>query len=273
MSSQPSPVRAWPLLVLGTGIMVVLVLLAWSALREPARRAQPSIPPDPLPVAAAPPDTGVEPPPVRLLPPDAPPRTPATRPQSQLTGWSRSMSDELNIPEAALEAYGYAESVLEVTRSACGLSWSVLAGIGAVESSHGRYGGADLDETGRPSKPIRGLPLDGREGVKLIRDTDDGALDGDEVFDRAVGPLQFIPTTWQEWAADADGDGVADPDDLDDAALAAGYYLCDSGGDLREPRQFWQALLTYNASHEYGQKVLNHADYYGERSRRLTARQ
>ncbi len=271
MSSQSSPVRTWSLRVLGVAIMVVLVLLSWIVLRrlDGHQQSQPSIPPDPLPVASAPPDPGVEPPSVRVLPADAPPRPPEDRPQGQLTGWSRSMSDELNIPEAALEAYGYAASVLEDTEPACGLTWTVLAGIGAVESGHGRYGGADLDETGRPSIPIRGMPLDGREGVKTIRDTDDGVLDGDKVHDRAVGPLQFIPTTWNRWAVDADADGVADPDDIDDAALAAGNYLCDSAGDLREPQQYWEALLEYNASEEYGQQVLNHADYYGGRSHRL----
>ena len=75
--------------------------------------------------------------------------------------------------------------------------------------------------------PIIGLPLDGSHGVKRIEDTDDGRLDGDPVFDRAIGPLQFIPTTWEDWASDADGDGVADFELLitGQADASAGWVL------------------------------------------------
>ncbi|MEV0089176.1 lytic murein transglycosylase [Saccharopolyspora sp. NPDC050642] len=222
-----------------------------------------------LPSAVAPPDPGVDPPSVRLLAPGGSPLPVSARPQGQLAGWSESMADELNIPRAALQAYGYAQQLIAANSPNCGLSWSVLAGIGAVESSHGRYGGARLDETGRPSIPVIGLPLDGSTGVKRIPDTDGGEFDGDRVWDRAVGPLQFIPSTWRDWQYDADGDGVADPQDIDDAAVAAGNYLCSVGGDLRDPERFWKALLTYNESRSYGQEVLDYADYYGKASRRI----
>lgn len=95
-----------------------------------------------------------------------------------------------------------------------------------------------------------------------IRDTDGGALDGDRVYDRAVGPMQFIPTTWQRWGVDADGDGVANPDDLDDAALAAAGYLCASGGDLTTATGWQSAVLTYNRSDSYVREVLSRADGY-----------
>ncbi|WP_374727498.1 lytic murein transglycosylase [Haloactinomyces albus] len=257
--------------MLGVVVLAVLMLVVWSVVTDSAHRSRSRTPVE-LPTAEAPPDPGVEPPTIRLLPSDAAVRSPDNRPQQQLAGWAASMSEELDIPRPALEAYGYAASALEVTRPKCGLSWSVLAGVAAVESRHGRHGGAELDRTGRTSEPIRGLPLDGRDGVMLIRDTDNGKLDGDLVFDRAVGPFQFIPTTWKEWGTDADGDGVADPDDIDDAAMAAGHYLCASGGDLRDADRFWEALLDYNASRSYGQDVLDHADYYGRKSRRLSAR-
>lgn len=224
-----------------------------------------------LPTATAPPTPGVEPPPVSPVPSEDPARSPRPRPQGQLAEWSSRMSDELGIPGSALEAYGYAESAMRWTDPNCGLSWSVLAGVGAVESGHGRYGGADLDETGRSHPPIRGIPLDGRDGVRLITDTDNGRLDGDRVFDRAVGPLQFIPNTWRQWSRDADRDGVADPNDLDDAALAAAHYLCDSGVDLRVADEFLEAVSRYNASGEYVQNVLDHADHYGSKSVRLTS--
>lgn len=257
--------RSW--LLLGVAPTMVLAV-SCASLVDPRSASQVGILPDPPP-AVAPPDPGVEPPRVRLLEPGGPPVPVRERPQSQLVAWSESMSDELNIPRAALQAYGYTARYLEATAPDCGLSWTVLAGIGSVESSHGRYGGAGLDGTGRPSKPIRGLPLDGREGVKRVEDTDGGELDGDEVFDRAVGPLQFIPATWAKWSIDADVDGVADPDDIDDAALAAGGYLCAEGGNLRDSDGFWTALLAYNQSEQYAQDVLDRADQYGRRSQLL----
>ncbi|MGW3467447.1 lytic transglycosylase domain-containing protein [Saccharopolyspora sp. NPDC000995] len=254
------PRRLWLLLA------PVLTLLASCAPPVSSSRGSTEFTPPP---AVAPPDPGVAPPMVELLAPGGPPIPPSARPQRQLAGWAESMADELNIPRAALQAYGYAQQAIEAKSPTCGLSWSLLAGIGAVESSHGRFGGARLDETGRPSKPIIGLPLDGSSGVKRIPDTDDGEFDGDTVWDRAVGPLQFIPSTWRDWAIDADGDGVRDPQDIDDAALAAGNYLCSVGGDLNDPERFWAALLTYNESRSYGQKVLDYADYYGKASRAL----
>lgn len=265
MSQQQGARRPW----LFTGVVPVLAVLVSCAPPENDRTESESrISADPPP-AVAPPDPGVEPPRVQLAHSGNPPMSVQDRPQQQLTGWAESMSDELNIPLAALQAYGYAARAAEQDHPGCGIGWSTLAGIGAIESSHGRYGGAKLDETGRPSVAIRGLPLDGSNGVKRIEDTDRGAMDGDLVFDRAIGPLQFIPVTWNRWAADADGDGVADPNDIDDAALAAAGYLCTVGGDLRNPDGFWRALLDYNESHDYGQDVIDHADQYGRISRTL----
>ena len=259
---QPGSRRRWPLF----GLTPVLAMVA-SCAPFPSFSEKPIVQPKPPP-ATAPPDPGVPAPSVRLLPPGGPPLPVEERPQKQLTGWSNSMSQQLNIPKAALQAYGYAASAADVDHPGCGLSWPVLAGIGAIETSHGRYGGAKLDGTGRPSNPIRGLPLNG-EGVKSVLDTDGGELDGDPRFDRAVGPLQFIPDTWKQWGRDADGDGIADPDDIDDAALTAATYLCETGGDLRQPDPFWKALLAYNRSESYGQDVLDHADQYGRKSREL----
>lgn len=243
----------------GVGLLGLVVLLAVTGLVALAgmldsRQAEPSWPP-----TDAPPDPGIEVPAVDL---DAP-----GRPQDQLAGWAASLAERVDVPVPALEAYGYAAAVTAVRRPECGLAWTSLAGIGAVESDHGRFDGAQLGDDGRSDPPIRGIPLDGRPGVREIRDTDSGRLDGDPVHDRAVGALQFIPTTWERYGVDGDGDGVADPDDLDDAALAAARYLCDAGTDLSSAEGWWRAVLTYNRSSSYGRDVLDRADDVGEASR------
>ena len=101
------------------------------------------------------------------------------------------------------------------------LGWSTLAGIGEVESVHGTLDGRTLLADGRPSQPIIGPTLDGRGPVAAIRASSSAtALHGDPTWDHAVGPLQFLPSTWAHWGGDGDGDGAADPQDLDDAAYA-----------------------------------------------------
>ncbi|MGX7829320.1 murein transglycosylase [Actinokineospora sp. 24-640] len=198
---------------------------------------------------------------------------PAPSPQAAQAGadplraWAVDLSGRTGVPARALMAYGGAELAVRSTDPGCGLSWATLAGIGRVESDHGRYGGRALGDDGRPSTPIIGVPLDGSPGIKAIADTDAGALDGDPVLDRAVGPMQFIPATWARWSADATMDGVGDPQQIDDAALAAGRYLCAGGRDLRTPSGWWQGVLSYNNSVEYGQKVFGLAESYGSAAR------
>jgi len=169
---------------------------------------------------------------------------------------------ESGIPEIALRAYKRAESQLGVRRPSCRLSWTLLAAIGRVESNHGRFGGAQLRSDGSGTTPIRGIPLDGRPHVALIRDTDGGTLDGDPTFDRAVGPMQFIPSTWRAFAVDGNGDGSRDPNNIYDAAQGAGAYLCAGGGDLRDPAQAAQAVRRYNNADTYVRVVLSLAQQY-----------
>lgn len=256
--------RRWAFLLLGaTGAALATLgalVIRGELVTNPATR-QPPKAEFKLPAALAPPDAGSPLPALRPQPPGA-------RPQAQLADWAAAYSTKLNVPKAALEAYGYAAAVTATERPDCRITWTALAGIGQVESNHGRFNGAKLDASARPTATIRGIPLDGRPGVKEIKDTDGGRLDGDPVWDRAMGPLQFIPTTWKDWGADADGDGRTDPDDLDDAALSAARYLCASGGDLGTPEGWWRAVTTYNESRRYGQDVLDRADHYGRTSRR-----
>ncbi|MFG1791904.1 lytic transglycosylase domain-containing protein [Nocardia sp. NPDC049149] len=188
---------------------------------------------------------------------DAPGRTAV-----QLRGWAEEQAERMAIPPVALEAYGYAAAILARSRPDCGIAWTTLAGIASVESKHGTYRGARVGEDGTVRPPIIGIPLDGTPGVALIKDTDGGALDGDPEFDRAIGPLQFIPETWKRWGVDANGDGVADPQNIDDAALTAARYLCVSGGDLTSEHGWQRALLTYNQSQSYLLTVRDRAAAY-----------
>jgi hypothetical protein len=161
-----------------------------------------------------------------------------------------------------LAAYKAAESALAASNPACRLPWNLVAGIGRVESGHAS--GGRVDGAGTTNGRILGPRLDGTTiGIATIRDTDAGALDGDAAFDRAVGPMQFIPGTWQSFAKDGNKDGVASPHNVFDAAVTAGTYLCAGGGDLSQPAAQRAALLRYNRSDAYGALVLRWAAAYG----------
>lgn len=156
-----------------------------------------------------------------------------------------------DVPEAALRAYKNAESVMASRDPGCEISWTLLAAVGRVESDHGRYGGSVLGSDGVSRPAILGLQLNGRGPVAAIRDTDDGRLDGDPVWDRAVGQMQFIPGTWSRVAADGDGDGKKSPNDLDDAALGAATYLCWGGFSVADTSGMARAIYSYNQSDYY----------------------
>ncbi|MBF6079696.1 lytic murein transglycosylase, partial [Nocardia beijingensis] len=147
-----------------------------------------------------------------------------------------------------------AELALGSSVPGCGLSWSLLAGIGRIESGHA--GGGRTDAAGTTVTPIFGPALDGSlPGNEVIKAADGG-------FVRAVGPMQFLPGTWGVYAADGNGDGVADPHNVFDAALAAGKYLCSGGLDLRDPAQELRAVLRYNNSMAYAANVLSWSRAY-----------
>jgi membrane-bound lytic murein transglycosylase B len=189
------------------------------------------------------------------------------RPQDVVAGWAKKMTTATGIPETALKAYGYAALKVAADKPECHLAWTTLAAIGKVESDHGREGGAQLQPDGTALPPIIGSPLDGRDGRALITDTDAGRYDGDRVFDRAVGPMQFIPRTWVQYQIDADQDGQSDPNNINDAALAAATYLCAGGKDLATSGGWWGAVLSYNELQTYAKNVFDAANDYGVRSR------
>lgn len=190
----------------------------------------------------------------------------ATAQGSPYAGWAGRVASLTGIPERALEAYGSAQATVASVQPGCHLSWATLAGLANIESRHGTYQGRTLGADGRSTPPIIGIPLDGRPGVQAIADTDGGALDGDTTWDRAVGPFQFIPSTWARWGSDGNGDGIADPQNIDDAALTAGRYLCADGKDLATGAGWSRAVLSYNNSAEYLHNVFDGADRYARQS-------
>lgn len=125
---------------------------------------------------------------------------------------------------------GRASSYLELYQQAAttcsGLSWTVLAAIGQIESGHGRNVG--------PSSA--------------------GAL----------GPMQFMPTTWRSYGVDGDGDGKADIMDPFDAVPAAAKYLCANGAG-RGGTSLSSAIWHYNHSQAYVDAVLSLAHAYARR--------
>ncbi len=161
-----------------------------------------------------------------------------------------SAIESYDVPAAAMRAYRNAAEELATTVPGCQITWTMLAGIGRVESDHGRYGGSVLRKDGLPQPAIRGIALDGN-GVAAIPDSDGGEWDGDSLWDRAVGPMQFIPTTWTSAGRDGDDDGEKNPNDIDDAALAAAYYLCPSSGSLLDDATLSAAIFSYNHSEYY----------------------
>jgi membrane-bound lytic murein transglycosylase B len=164
-------------------------------------------------------------------------------------------TDGLGIPLLVLQAYHRAADRLSSEQPSCRLPWWLLAGIGHTESGHAEGGRLFPDGTTRGR--ILGPVLNGGiAGDAVVQDTDHGLLDGDRVYDRAVGPMQFIPSTWQRWAADGNGDGKRDPSNIFDATLAAGRYLCAGGRDLGTVPGLEAAILSYNHSQPYLQNVL-----------------
>jgi Transglycosylase SLT domain len=163
--------------------------------------------------------------------------------------------DSTGIPVRALEGYRRAASLVDSADPSCHIDWALLAAIGRVESDHGRFGGSQLDLAGVDQPAVIGVRLDGTNGTARIIDPAGFVLDGDHVYDHAVGPMQFIPSTWRVVGVDVDGTGVKNPQNIDDAATATAIYLCSGPGDLRRPGDLNAAIMRYNASDSYVQMV------------------
>ena len=166
------------------------------------------------------------------------------------------------IPSAALAAYQRAETVINAADKGCNLPWQLIAAVGRVESDHGRVNGNTLDDDGLATPGIYGIALNGKNNTQAIRDSDAGQYDSDAKWDRAVGPMQFIPSTWSVVGVDGDNDGTRNPQDIDDAALASAVYLCSGQDDLSTEAGQRASVYRYNHSDDYVDLVLSFMDAY-----------
>ena len=168
------------------------------------------------------------------------------------------------IPSAALSAYQRAAQIIDAADTTCNVPWELIAAIGRVESNHGQYAGNTLNSDGVSVPGVFGPQLNGKSGTQAIMDTDGGQLDQDSVYDRAVGPMQFIPSTWSSVKVDADGDGQRNPQDIDDASLASGVYLCSGDDDLSTRAGQEASVFRYNHSKAYVDLVLRIMEAYSQ---------
>jgi hypothetical protein len=204
--------------------------------------------------------------PPTAAPPDVPTVTAMGAPETVLPAVRRpqplmATGMTRGIPTTVLSAYRRAVDALTGNQPGCHVPLTLLAAIGKVESGHAR--GGQIDTAGTALEPIFGPALDGSAGIAVIADTDSGVLDGNTSWDRAVGPMQFIPSTWRGWASDGNGDGRADPQNVYDSSLAAARYLCAGGRDLSDPGSLDVAILAYNHSAAYLRLVRAWMTAYG----------
>ena len=183
-----------------------------------------------------------------------PPRPPTTGSTATAAGTdSATAATVAGIPLRVLAAY-------KAVNGWCpGLRWELIAGIGAVESGNATTGGATVNpQTGEVTPWIFGPPLDGSAGLeRLPIGPWLGWFGLTGPWQQAVGPLQFLPGTFTEWAVSVDG-GVADPHNIDDAVATAANYLCQGhSGAITDERA---AVLRYNDSQAYATEVLAYAD-------------
>ncbi|MEU8893695.1 bifunctional lytic transglycosylase/C40 family peptidase [Streptomyces sp. NPDC048442] len=178
-----------------------------------------------------------------------------------------------DIPARMLAAYKNAVRLIGREAAACrGMRWPILAGIARIESHHAQ--GKTVTAGGDISPHILGPLLNGSgvgDNTTEFGDTDGGRWDGTASGERAVGPFQFLPATWNGSGRDGNGDGQRNPHNGDDAALGAAVYLCGKGRNLGERDQLRKALYQYNNSQTYVNDVLGWIDTYTSAASSSTA--
>lgn len=238
-------------------VVVIAALIAAAAFVDetPAAPRPDAVAPAPAPSTTMSP---VQPEAEAVTPPSATANVSGVAPD-----WIAQTAAASGIDETAVAAYGSATLKLAKEQPGCKLGWTTLAGIGGIESGHGTYKGSRLLPDGTASPPIIGPALNGKTGFAAIAsDAESVRWHGDEQWDHAIGPMQFIPSTWDKWQSDGDGDGVLDPHNIFDAAYAGGRYLCASGADLTTGEGWTRAIFSYNRSDQYVRDVLARANSY-----------
>ena len=143
-------------------------------------------------------------------------------PSADTPNLANPLAAQLLVPPAQPQMLSYDQllPIWQAAGQAYGIPWSVLAAIDKVESNFGQNMG--------PSSA------------------------------GAIGWMQFMPDTWARWGTDANGDGIADPWNAEDAIYSAARYLAASGGatDIRS------AVFSYNHAWWYVDEVLQLAQQY-----------
>ncbi len=209
----------------------------------------------------------------------------ATAVAVEAVGWEPLVA--LGIPEHAARAYAKAMELIAGIEPGCAIDVAYLAGFGFMESGHGTV--AVDPVTGEPDRPpprapVTWDPATGESRPRIFGALLDGSGAGgnvtprpntlspadrsfygqDEPYLRAVGPTQFMPATWEgvRPVADGNGDGVADPFNYYDGALATAVKACRDGGGLAGEADQRRAALAYNGSPSYAAGVLAKAAEY-----------
>ncbi|MFD1500781.1 lytic transglycosylase domain-containing protein [Streptosporangium lutulentum] len=145
-------------------------------------------------------------------------------PDKAATGGGAAADEPVAARRATVGRPGSYLELYRLSAGVCpGLSWTVLAAIGQVESSHGRNNG--------PSSA------------------------------GAQGPMQFMPATWKAYGVDGDADGVADIWSPYDAVPSAANYLCANGAG-QGGKKLEKAIWFYNHSWSYVAKVMSISQAY-----------
>jgi hypothetical protein len=156
---------------------------------------------------------------------------------SMVTLSSTPVATTGTVPGRVLAAYVNATRLTNAADPQCRVRWEMLAGIGFVESDNALDGGSTSPGwNGVANPPIFGPLVNGKG--------------------RAIGPMQIMASSWAVYAADGNHDGVRDPQDIDDASLAAAHYLCAASQRLNQPAHLIRALHAYNRSYIYVRDVL-----------------
>lgn len=188
------------------------------------------------------------------------PPTPEKHRQTEsMSEWAQTRAKPYGIPQRQLEAYAYAANKVEQD-SGCGIGWPTLAALGFVLSNHGRAHGSKVGANGLTTLPLRGL-APAAEGKRQVTDTDAGEIDGDSKRDVPVGPMQIMPSRWEESGTAVEPGAKPNPDNIDDASLTTAVLLCGAG-DVNSPDGWVKAMAKINPDKKFLKEVHAKAKEY-----------